>query len=191
MHLDGTLIPRLASDGESIVYVAAEETEYLQQGQLAAVDARGRALPARFRLAGCSEAAPANHCNVEIVIAAATAELPLVVSTRLVSLMVAPATPAMPTPTPTATPSGPGPSPAPDWAAYGGQTGAGFGVASTAGDVNGDGYCGCHRRCISSTIMARVDEGAAFLFYGSADGLKSTPAWMGESNQSGAQFGSP
>ena len=76
-----------------------------------------------------------------------------------------------------------------DWSAYGGQTGSSFGLrASTAGDVNGDGY--------SDVVIGadaydhgEVDEGAAFLFYGSPHGLESTPAWMDESNQSGAMFG--
>ena len=189
LRLNGTLIPRLANDGESIVYVAADKAEYLQQSQLAAVDARGRALPARFRLAGCSEAAPANHCNVEIVIAAATAELPVVVSTRLVSLMVAPATPAAPTATPTATPSGPGPSPAPDWASLGGQAGARMGRAATsAGDVNGDGY-GDVIVGAETYDHGQVDEGRVYLFYGSPAGLSPTPNWSAESNAAGAKFG--
>ena len=61
-------------------------------------------------------------------------------------------------------------------------------TARTAGDVNGDGY--------SDVVIGadaydhgEVDEGVAFLFYGSPHGLGIAPAWMGESNQSGAMFG--
>ena len=142
-------------------------------------------MPARFRLAGCSEAAPANPCNVEIVIAAATAELPLVVSTRVVSLMVAPATLAMPTPTPTATPSGPGPSPAPDSAARRSSRRTDGSRRTGAGDVNGDGYddllVGAERY-----DNGQVDEGRVYLFYGSATGLSPTPNWSAESDVAGA-----
>lgn len=62
----------------------------------------------------------------------------------------------------------------------------GFSVAS-AGDVNGDGY---------SDVLAGApyydhgenDEGAAFLYYGSASGLAPVP-YLLESNQAGAEVG--
>ena len=54
--------------------------------------------------------------------------------------------------------------------------------------MNGDGYADV---IVGAYLYdhGEGDEGAAFLFYGSPDGLESTPAWIGESNQSGAQFG--
>jgi hypothetical protein len=63
----------------------------------------------------------------------------------------------------------------------------GFSVAS-AGDVNGDGY---------SDVVAgayqydngQTDEGAAFIFHGSASGINATAAARLESNQAGAWFG--
>jgi hypothetical protein len=77
----------------------------------------------------------------------------------------------------------------PSWTAEGDQAGGLFGhCVSTAGDVNGDGYC-------DVIVGARdydkgeVDEGCTLLFYGSASGLSSTPAWTAEGNQANAQFG--
>lgn len=63
----------------------------------------------------------------------------------------------------------------------------GFSVAS-AGDVNGDGY--------SDVIVGAIrysndqtNEGAAFIYHGSAAGLSTTPAIMLEDTQTDAQFG--
>jgi len=63
----------------------------------------------------------------------------------------------------------------------------GFSVAS-AGDVNGDGY---------SDVIAgvpgyddpEINEGAAFIFHGSATGISVTPATVLEANQANANFG--
>jgi hypothetical protein len=59
---------------------------------------------------------------------------------------------------------------------------------SSAGDVNGDGY--------SDVIVGvalydngETDEGAAFLYHGSATGISATPAIILEANQAGAGFG--
>ena len=73
-----------------------------------------------------------------------------------------------------------------DWRTEGNQQGAYLGYfVSTAGDVNGDGF--------DDTLVGapaydngETDEGRAFLYYGSAAGLGSTPAWMVEANQVGA-----
>ncbi len=69
------------------------------------------------------------------------------------------------------------------------QAGAqlGFSVAS-AGDVNGDGYsdviAGAH-----AYDNPQADEGAAFIFHGSATGVSTTPAAIVESNVVGARLG--
>ncbi len=76
-----------------------------------------------------------------------------------------------------------------DWMAEGNQAGARLGLATaSAGDVNGDGY----GDVIAGAYWydhGETDEGAAFLFLGSADGLVTTPAWMAEGNQADAWFG--
>ncbi|MBI1802359.1 MAG: FG-GAP repeat protein [Chloroflexi bacterium] len=59
----------------------------------------------------------------------------------------------------------------PVWTAEGNQDGAGFGIsAGTAGDVNGDGYADL---IVGAYLYddGQSDEGAAFAFYGSANGL--------------------
>ncbi|KAA0991213.1 FG-GAP-like repeat-containing protein [Dyadobacter aurulentus] len=60
--------------------------------------------------------------------------------------------------------------------------------ASTAGDVNGDGYSDI----IAGAIMydkGQTNEGAAFVHYGSAQGINVVAATTLESNQAEAQFG--
>ena len=69
------------------------------------------------------------------------------------------------------------------------QAGAAFGYSvASAGDVNGDGY--------SDVIVGaylydngQTDEGAAFIYYGSATGLSQNAAALLEANQAGALFG--
>jgi hypothetical protein len=75
------------------------------------------------------------------------------------------------------------------WTAEGDQDNACFGWSiATAGDVNGDGY--------SDVIVGayqygngQTQEGRAFVYYGSASGLSTTPSWTAESNQAFAYFG--
>ena len=69
------------------------------------------------------------------------------------------------------------------------QANARFGNSvATAGDVNGDGFSdvivGAH-----SYDSGEIDEGRAFFYLGSADGLSSAPAWTAEGNQAGSAFG--
>jgi uncharacterized protein (TIGR03382 family) len=76
------------------------------------------------------------------------------------------------------------------WTGESNQTGAGYATsASSAGDVNGDGYgdvvVGARRYDNGET-----NEGAAFVYLGSAAGLSTTASWMGESNQVDGGFGS-
>jgi hypothetical protein len=77
----------------------------------------------------------------------------------------------------------------PNWTAESNQAYAYFGFSvGTAGDVNGDGY--------SDVIVGaeqydngESDEGMAFVYYGSASGLSTTPNWTGEANQANGRFG--
>jgi hypothetical protein len=77
----------------------------------------------------------------------------------------------------------------PDWMAYGGQAVARFGISvGAAGDVNGDGYDDV---IIGADLFdgGQRNEGAAFVFHGSAGGLSATPAWVAEGGQAEALFG--
>ncbi len=69
------------------------------------------------------------------------------------------------------------------------QASAEFGVSvATVGDVNGDGFADV---IIGADLYdaGQTNEGRAFVYHGSATGLLSTPAWTGESDQGGANFG--
>ncbi len=59
---------------------------------------------------------------------------------------------------------------------------------STAGDVNGDGY---NDVIISAPYYSngQSNEGIAYLYYGSPNGLSSTPAWSAEGNVTTGYFG--
>ena len=77
----------------------------------------------------------------------------------------------------------------PAWTAESDQASAHFGLSvATAGDVNVDGY--------SDVIVGAKDysngqpnEGAAYVYLGSASGLAASPAWTAESNKAYAYFG--
>jgi VCBS repeat protein/FG-GAP repeat protein len=77
----------------------------------------------------------------------------------------------------------------PAWVGEGNETGAGFGSGvSGAGDVDGDGY----DDVIVTAYRAdgdQPDEGRAYLFLGSRDGLAKLPSWTVESDQASATLG--
>ena len=82
-----------------------------------------------------------------------------------------------------------GPSTVASWSAWSDQAAAQLGVSATsAGDVNGDGYD-------DLVVGARyyddghTNEGAAFVYLGSASGLEATPFWSDQGGQDGAFFG--
>jgi hypothetical protein len=82
-----------------------------------------------------------------------------------------------------------GPSSTANWTAAPGQLTARFGRSvSTAGDVNGDGYSDV---VVGANFFdnGEQNEGAAFLYQGSAIGLSTSALWMGESDQSNASYG--
>ncbi|MDD5306209.1 MAG: integrin alpha [Deltaproteobacteria bacterium] len=75
-----------------------------------------------------------------------------------------------------------------NWTAEGDQIGAHFGTAvASAGDVNGDGYTDV---IIGAPDYDKgiTDEGAAFVFHGSASGLSST-YWIAGSMQANSNYG--
>ena len=90
----------------------------------------------------------------------------------------------------TATPLPLGPTPKPDWSVESNQVNAGLGWSvSTAGDVDANGF--------AEVIVGapwygngQRDEGAAFVYHGSAAGLRPAANWTGESNQEDSYFGS-
>ncbi len=71
------------------------------------------------------------------------------------------------------------------------QANANLGVSvSGAGDVNGDGYSDVIIGANKFDNGANTDEGRAFLYYGSINGLASSPAsLLNPTNQAGAEFG--
>jgi len=77
----------------------------------------------------------------------------------------------------------------PDWLGEGNQEDADFGYSvGTAGDVNGDGYDDVIVGAIYYT-NGQDAEGAAAVYYGSADGLSLVPNWLAEGDQADSRFG--
>jgi hypothetical protein len=80
-------------------------------------------------------------------------------------------------------------SAAPAWSAAGSIANSRFGYAvSEAGDVNGDGY-GDVIVGAWKYANGQSDEGAVYVYHGSATGLSATPDWSIESNLVGIQLG--
>jgi hypothetical protein len=76
-----------------------------------------------------------------------------------------------------------------NWSTEINQADARFGSSiSFAGDVNGDGYSDV---IIGSFVFdnGQTNEGAAFVYHGSASGLSSSANWSIESNQASANLG--
>ena len=68
------------------------------------------------------------------------------------------------------------------------QTLANFGrEVKSAGDVNGDGYSDIIAGAVNYG-NGQLEEGAAFIFHGSAAGIITTPAVILESDQSRSNF---
>jgi len=76
----------------------------------------------------------------------------------------------------------------PDWTYESNQANALLGNSiSTAGDVNGDGYDDVIVGAVHYSNGESI-EGSAFVFYGSENGVSSSPDWQVESNQANSQF---
>jgi hypothetical protein len=76
-----------------------------------------------------------------------------------------------------------------NWTVESNQANSAFGVsASSAGDVNGDGYNDLIVGAANYDVTL-TDEGAAFLYLGSPSGLSATPSWTGSGGQASASFG--
>ncbi|HET6371852.1 MAG TPA: FG-GAP-like repeat-containing protein [Candidatus Polarisedimenticolia bacterium] len=76
---------------------------------------------------------------------------------------------------------------APMWSVAGTQTGEFMGFAAAAGDVNADGF-GDLLVGAPYHDNGQVDEGAVFLYMGSATGLSATPVWSAEADREGPTY---
>jgi hypothetical protein len=78
----------------------------------------------------------------------------------------------------------------PDWMAVGASEYEHFGASvAAAGDLNQDGYDDLLVGVPDYDSLELVDEGAAYVYLGSADGLSATPAMIWTGKQSGSDFG--
>jgi hypothetical protein len=76
-----------------------------------------------------------------------------------------------------------------DWVVEGQTANTSFGlVVNPAGDVNGDSY-GDVAVAANRVTNPLNQEGAVYVYYGSATGLSTTPNWSAEGEQIGAFFG--
>jgi hypothetical protein len=75
------------------------------------------------------------------------------------------------------------------WTGEGDQVDAAYGYSvSRAGDVNGDGYADVVVGAADFS-NGQTEEGAAFVYLGSATGLDAAPAWTVEGNVTAASYG--
>jgi hypothetical protein len=81
-------------------------------------------------------------------------------------------------------------SPTANWTGSGSASDTEYGHAvASAGDVNGDGYGDVIIGDDNFGVTPLANEGAAFVYLGSASGLAPSPVWTEESNQAEAGFG--
>ena len=151
----------LAEKGNSL-QVLRDGQPAIRYGSPVATDATGKALPVTMSLSGS---------ELTIEIADAGAAYPVSMRATLTGNGLSEV------------------SALPDWTALGNAELSMYGLSlATAGDVNGDGY--------SDAIVGALNyddgqakEGRAFVYYGSAAGLSTTPSWFAESNVENAILG--
>ncbi|MBK6343463.1 MAG: FG-GAP repeat protein [Flavobacteriales bacterium] len=82
-----------------------------------------------------------------------------------------------------------GPALTASWTRNGSQTNGYFGIdVDDAGDVNSDGFGDLIVGANGEDVVF-TDEGAAYLYLGSATGLAATPAWSASAGQGNSTFG--
>ncbi|MBN1956286.1 MAG: FG-GAP repeat protein [Anaerolineae bacterium] len=165
LDISGDLVPRRV--GDDVELTAADGQPVLRYTDLRLVDATGRQLAAQLRVSG----AELQAWTLELAGDAPAAVYPLTFSAVLSAATDGLATEV-------------------SWYTEGGQVGAFFGTAvDSAGDVNGDGYA---EVIVGAPYYDNgdVDAGAAFIFFGSVDGLSTTPGWTVEFSQASAHFAS-
>ncbi|MBN1140151.1 MAG: FG-GAP repeat protein [Anaerolineae bacterium] len=215
LALSGSLRPHLTAGGEAIEFATSGGVTVLRYDGLAAWDASGRDLPARFSL---------SQAGIRIHIDAAGAVYPITVdplastpawsaesnqSNAFFGYSVATAGDVNGDGYSDVIVGAPyydngqteegrafvyhgsasGLSATANWSAEGDQDSAYFGSSvGMAGDVDGDGYVDVIVGA-SRYDNGETDEGRVFVYHGSASGLSATAAWTAESDQDGAYFG--
>lgn len=162
LSYNSDLIPTINKDASAILFSNAGGRYVLRYGGLSAYDANGETLSTSMRLVNVG----AGSGTILLSVEAAGAAFPITVERTIESL--------------TATYS---------WLQEGDQAGSKFGISvSTAGNVNGDAYDDVIVGA-STYDNGEEDEGRAYVYLGSSSGLLTTPDWVVEGNQAGANFG--
>ena len=170
LSLSGSLIPGLVADGTEVELKTGDGVPVLRYALLSTTGAGGWPLASHLELVGQ---------RLRLVVERDRAAYPLTITARLQSITAGAVAAAAPE----------GLSPTANWQAECDQAEAHFGISvSTAGDVNGDGYADLVVGA-ADYDNGQIDEGAAFVYYGSASGLSPTANWTAEGDQNGARLG--
>jgi len=156
------LIPSIQGDGSAVIFSNDAGRNVLSYNGISAFDANGEALSTNLQLVNADSETGTILLSVE----AAGAAFPITVARTIESL--------------TATYS---------WLEEGDQADSNFGISvSTAGNVDGDAYDDVIVGA-STYDNGEEDEGRAYVYLGSASGLLTTPDWVMDGDQAGANFG--
>jgi len=162
LSLAGDLTPTINEGKSRIFFSNSDGKKVLRYGGLAAYDANGEALPTYMDLVEAGSGSGSILLTVEVN----EAEFPITVDPRIEGL-----------------------TPTYSWKKVSDQENSSYGMSvAGAGDVNGDNYDDV---IVGSPTYdnGEEDEGMAFVYLGSSGGLLTTPDWMAEGNQIGANFG--